>query len=54
MTHLRIAALSSVRVRHSLVPKFLPADAQRVAVWSLGDNENLLGPVLHQLVQVLR
>lgn len=39
--------------RDNLIPELLSADAQRVASGPLGDNQDFLGPVIHQPLKVL-
>lgn len=53
-THIWSTSLWSVCSRHSLIPELLPADAQGVSARPVGDDKNLLRPVVHQPLQVLR
>lgn len=53
-THIQSACVESMFWGDNLLPKLLSADAERVAAGALSDNENFMGPVLHELLQVLR
>lgn len=52
-THVQGACMESMFGRDNLLPKLLSADAEGVAAGALSDDENFLGPVLHELLQVL-
>lgn len=53
-THIQSTCLESMFWRDNLLPQLLSADAEGVAAGALSNNENFLGPVLHELLQVLR